>query len=267
MKKILYILLALVVVLTFVACSTEEEDDIRGDQIVETKEDAEDDEDEAEETEEVTEGENETTALGEETEAETETKPETDAPETDAAPSVEVSMGEVEGLTYENKYIGLGCKLDASWSFYTDDQIKEMNQLNGISDDDALAEAIENATLLIDMMAVNESTASNLMVSMEKVEPVSLAITPMGTILDNVVNSGASSLETSGFTVLSKTKTTRTVAGETIDAVVFESEMQGIKIYQTMLVKKCKGHLASFTITSYNEDISAELLKEFYIVK
>ena len=30
------------------------------------------------------------------------------------------------GITYENKFIGIGCKLDSNWAFYTDEEIKEM---------------------------------------------------------------------------------------------------------------------------------------------
>ena len=89
MKKLIVIMLCLMMMTSLIACSkSPSEGEVRGEQTTNEK-------------------------TQEESEAETSEK--------------EFSLGETDGLVYENKFIGIGCTLEDNWSFYSDEEIMELN--------------------------------------------------------------------------------------------------------------------------------------------
>lgn len=55
------------------------------------------------------------------------------APETTEAPAEDrpVSLGRMEGGVYTNEYIGIGCTLDANWTFKTAEELQELPAQTG----------------------------------------------------------------------------------------------------------------------------------------
>ena len=43
----------------------------------------------------------------------------------------EFSLGDTTGSTYTNDFLGISCTLPEGWVFYTDEQMKELNNLVG----------------------------------------------------------------------------------------------------------------------------------------
>ena len=90
MKKLLATMLCAVMMISLVACSgSPSEEEVRGEQ---TSNEESQDESEVESTE-------------------------------------EFSLGETENLVYENKFIGIGCKLESDWYFYNDEEIMEFKAM------------------------------------------------------------------------------------------------------------------------------------------
>jgi hypothetical protein len=50
------------------------------------------------------------------------------------------SMGKATGSTYHNDFLGLSCTLPGDWMFYTDEQMKQLNNITGDILDKDLAE-------------------------------------------------------------------------------------------------------------------------------
>ena len=67
----------------------------------------------------------------------------------------ELELGVIEGQKYENAFIGVGYNLDDSWTFYTDERIKEMNKYVEDRADENYLDLIKNSTMIYDMMATN----------------------------------------------------------------------------------------------------------------
>ena len=40
-----------------------------------------------------------------------------------------LELGKVNGLTWENEFIGLGCTLTSDWTFKTDEEIRQLNNI------------------------------------------------------------------------------------------------------------------------------------------
>ena len=80
----------------------------------------------------------------------------------------EFSMGETDGLVYENKFIGIGCTLEDDWYFYTDDEIMALNNYTAGVAGEEYVEIMEGSDLIYDMYAMNDNQYDNINVNLEK---------------------------------------------------------------------------------------------------
>ncbi len=233
MKKLFVLLLALVVVMTFAACGSQE--NIRGEQRVEGSSSTED-------------------VSG----SESEDKVNSDE---------KFSFGDVKGLTYENKFIGLGCTLGSEWTFYTDEQIKELNNIALDAAGEEIEESIKNSDIIYDMYVERNGGIDNINVNLEKANPAQLALIDLEDYYLNAASTLVSSYENMGFTNITYKTGSVNIGGKAFECLNVVSEIQGIKMYQSVITIKCSGYLANVTFTTTGEDAIAELANMFYLTK
>ncbi len=245
MKKLTAIILTLTMLFAFAACgSTPDEDEIRGEQVVNT------------------------------TEAPSPSEDVTDAPDTNvtADPDTNVtepefSLGDVEGLNYENKFIGIGCNLPSDWVFYTDEQIRELNNVVTDMAGEEYEDFMESATIVYDMFATSSDQVSNINVNLEKADPLAIAVTDLADSLEQSIPMVKQGLENMGATVTEAEVGTVMIDGEEFDCLRVTAEIYGISMNVLTFGKKCNGYMAAVSITATSEDALQEILDCFYVIK
>lgn len=189
----------------------------------------------------------------------------TPTPTPEAEP--EFSMGTTSGLTYENKFIGIGCKLKSGWSFYSDTQIKELNNVTKDMAGEEFKQAMENATIVYDMYASSSNQVDSINVNLEKVDPKLLANLDVSKNLENSFSLIKQSLENIGYTNVSYKMGTVSIEDKSFVCMTITSQIQGINFYQKSICIKCNGYLANVTLSSLELDTINDLVESFYLVK
>lgn len=227
MKKIISLLIALVMIFSLTACNDDK--DIRGDQIDNRTTQA--------------------TLTNEENVSQTKDK--------------EFSLGTVSGLTYENKFIGIGCKLSDEWTFYTDEEILKLNNIAlemGTEDfAEQLKDALENADVFYDMMASTEDSMEYITVNFGKVNNIALASLDIIENYKDAAKISIQQLESIGYTNCIYEIIKVTIDGQELDAMCISSEIEGLNFYYVMFSIKCDGYIANITVGAYDKEKITEI--------
>ena len=86
----------------------------------------------------------------------------------DITGSANLTKGTVDGNVYTNENLGLKFTKPASWKYYTDEEIAESMDIAVESFlEDNFSKALENNPAIIDMMAVDSATGTNINLSYE----------------------------------------------------------------------------------------------------
>lgn len=233
MKKLFVLLLVLLVVMTFVACGSQE--NIRGEQKVEG-------------------------SSSNEGVSNIESDDEVNSDE-------EFSLGSVNGLTYENKFIGLGCSLDSEWTFYTDEQIKDLNNITLDAVGEEVEEIIKASDIVYDMYTSRNNGLDSINVNLEKVNPVQLALINLEDYYLNAAPTLVKGLENMGLSNITYETGTITIDGQEFDCLNVEADIQGINFYETLFSVKCNGYLANISIGNTGENNIDDIIESFYLTK
>lgn len=264
MKKLLTMLLCGIAVMAMVACSDADvpsEDEVRGEQT--TKEDAEDKETVDEETadEETTDEE----AKDEETKDD-ETTTDEETADVDESEEEDFALGKTDGLVYENAFIGLGCTLPSEWTFYSDEQIMELNNYTADVMGEEYEELMKSAQLVYDMYAVDGGEMNSINVTLEKIDNRMLAGIDVADIYAQNVPVFEEMYKGMGYSNVVVEQATFDIGGEDFAGIEISAEINGFSIYQKCFGVKCNGYLASIAITTYEEDNTDAVLSSFYLV-
>ena len=176
----------------------------------------------------------------------------------------EFSRGVVESSTYKSEYIGIGCTLDSSWTFYSDEEIAELNGATKEQLGSDVQEVIDEAEILYDMFAINSTVGDNISVNFEAATPEQIENLDIRKNLEAVAATLEANFASLGLQSFSHEIKDVEIDGKTIPVLYSVSDMNGINIYQIMLSVKCSEHLANIGITSYMEDATSDYLGNFY---
>lgn len=186
----------------------------------------------------------------------------TSTPQEDAT----FDFGTTVGGTYENKFIGLGCTLGSDWSYKSDAEIRELNQMTLDMVGDELANQIENAQVLYDMAAYHSNQADNIIVTLEKLTLAQVIATNLETMYEQSGPQVVSALSNMGYANVEWTVTEATVGGKTFAAMKVTSTINEVPMYQLSVATKCGKYIASVAITTFAEDKTQSILDAFYLV-
>lgn len=244
MKKILIFALTSIMLLSFCACASDvDEDDVRGTKIENSDSDKNVDDETKEEDPVETQATVAPTAM-------------------DDSSENEFALGTTSGLIYENEFIGIGCTLPSGWTFYTDEQIKELNNITTDMAGEEIAELIKNSNVVYDMLAVNSNQMDTINVVFEKVD-MDLDITEY---IDLGLPAAKTALENMGGTNITTNIGTLTIDGKEFTSVDIECDFQGIKLYQTQFYTKRDKYVVAITAGTYYENKLADILDGFYLI-
>ncbi len=184
----------------------------------------------------------------------------------EAATQDEFAPGSVSGGVYTNEFAGIGCKLDDSWSFYTAQQIDE---LNGMLADGAQSESVKT------MLSENRSTFDMYAVSTDGLMTMSVAFQNLGLLSGATVSAQeyvelasaelSSTLQAYGYEDVSVQVTTADFVGKTAcPAVTVAAQRSGTKMYERLICLKTGNYVYCVTLCSFTEDVTEEMAALFY---
>ena len=196
MKKILCLILAALTCISLCACGAKEvpEDEVRG-EIVEGGDAA---------------GDNEAQEGGSDSEKEP-----------------EFSIGKASGNTYKNDFLGLSCTLPSDWTFYSEEQMLEMNNFTGSYLDETVQEQIKNATIIYDMYAVRGNTGSSISINLEKLSKAQAAVLDLKDTLEAQISAIKNGYSNMGYTDIEISYQKVKVDGRSLDALLLTAELGG----------------------------------------
>lgn len=184
------------------------------------------------------------------------------------ASEAELSLGVTTGQTYESKFIGIGCQLGENWTFYTDAQMKELNNLTADMVGEEYKEALKNTSVIYDMYATDPSAGYTINVNLENLSLVhQLALTEEAYVQAGL-ESIKGALESTGLTDVTCTAATFTLAGKEHHGVnISAMSPQGVPVYEAVVCLKTGGYMAIVTVFTSGENQTQALLSGFYAVK
>ncbi|MBQ6702898.1 MAG: hypothetical protein IJN17_08100 [Clostridia bacterium] len=179
----------------------------------------------------------------------------------------EFTLGVVDGTTYTSDFAGIGINLGLGWNFYTKDQIKQMNNFIGKSDEE-ISTALESASVVVDMLAYDVSS-NNVSVIFEKSDTADLKKLSLDDIMDNSYEGFLESISSANPTVVEKNTEVIKLCDRDMGClkvtVSIPNEQVGVvTMYTTLLVFKCENYLVSIGINTYGNDGSADVISNIF---
>ena len=183
-------------------------------------------------------------------------------------PEYNVEMGSMNGGTYENDFVGIGCKLDDSWTYYSEDEILQLNGLmvDSIEDED-LARQLSESDSFYDMLATTDD-GSSVNVVLENLGLIYGHTLDASGYLDIALESLEDQLPLMGINTTTCEKVSFDFCGSKADGIyiVGTVSVEGMEIdmYQRMACVKAGSYMTCITACSYFEDITTDILDMFY---
>lgn len=171
--------------------------------------------------------------------------------------SASFALGKVVDNQYTNEFLGITCTLDEKWTFYTDEQIKEVNNITADMLDEDIAEQLENANFVYDMMASTESGAS-VSVNIENLGLSGVAMTAE-TYLSMQIDSLKTSLEQMGFSNVVIENKTYDFAGNSEEGLYVHASVNGVTFEEAVVVLKRGMRFANISVGTVGGDIDSIL--------
>ena len=186
-------------------------------------------------------------------------------PTTSETEKSEFKFGKVNGQTYTNEFAGISCTLPNGWIYYTEEEIKSLNNLTIDMLDDKIAETIKNAKIVYDMQVTDPSTGNNASINFEKLPSYAVSSVKMESILKNQFPVLRKSLEDVGATIEKMEYEKITVNGKEFDGISIVSKYNGVSMEQSIISFQKGDYLVYLTVTATQSGKMDTLLSYFSI--
>ena len=204
-------------------------------------------------------------------EAQEETETTLSGEETDAL----FNIGVTEDNTYTNDFFNVKFTGTDEWRLLNDEQLASIS--TGIKDvmtNEEAKKALEDGKTSIIMYAVSQDALKNASVTVEKHEINNTQDVDLDEFLDKSVESLSASLPGQGFEDLEVVKTDLTFCGEATKGIEIkakynvgssdqESETESRNIFEKQIYVFRGSYSGCYTVSSFDEDNTGEILKMF----
>lgn len=173
------------------------------------------------------------------------------------------SLGTTTNNTYKNNYLGLSCTLPSDWAFYTDEQIRELNNFTGDMAGEDFQNAVESADVIQDMYASYLGGIATVNVTMQKLNALQIAGLDMKAVLEAQFPTIKEAFENMGCTNVQMKYEKITVNGKEFDGATLEATISGIPLYETLVCFVKGRYYATVTVCTLQSNDTANLLNQF----
>lgn len=178
----------------------------------------------------------------------------------------EFVLGSVSGTTYESDSMGLGYRLNDGWTFFSDEEIRQRNNVAAEITGDEYEKLMQEAEVVIDMMAADETELDNINVNFAKVQatPAEMLLLDLTEVYKENLRELRSMYEAMGCQNIDDEIIRVSVDGKQVDAYRITAEINGVQMFQLGFQRKCKEHMATVTVTTFFEDNISRVLENLY---
>lgn len=166
----------------------------------------------------------------------------------------EFSLGDTTGSTYTNDFLGISCTLPEGWVFYTDEQIKEQNNITENYLDEEVIEQLKKASIVYDMIAQHMTDGSSINVTMEKLNVVQVVSLNIQKTLEAQIDGIKSTYANIGYTDVQVEYQKLTVDGKEFDSLKIQAKIQGLDFTGVLFAFLKGDYLANVTVCSLSAD-------------
>ncbi len=174
------------------------------------------------------------------------------------------SLGSQTASVYLNSFIGIGCKLNGDWTFYTDEELKLANGLSPELSYKKTVTELKKKPWFYDMGAY-KSDGTNVCVVLEKCTRPFNAEDYLSEHALNVFKTEI--INTYGYEDVIVGKTTVYIGNETFPA---QRAIIDTRVYDALVLDviiECDEYVAKISITAPSEDMAYQILGKFYMIK
>lgn len=174
-------------------------------------------------------------------------------------------MGSVNGGVYTNEFAGIGCTLDETWVFYTEEQLAQVNGFftDGTGDED-MRKLMEDNKSVQDMQAASVDGLMTMGVTFQNMGLLFGSTMSAQEYAELSAGQLPDELSVYGLENVTAAVTTATFAGEERPAVTLTATVQDIPMYELMICLKEGNYIYCVVLCSYTEDVTAEMAALFY---
>lgn len=171
------------------------------------------------------------------------------------------NIGIIQGNSYVNILMGFGCTVEDGWTFASREEIAQMCGVTvDILDQAELSSAIDEG--MYDMAAFAADSMANVNVVIQDMGLLGAAVEEKE-LVDQVLGQMEQLFSSMGYSdVKSEARTIDFIGGEHA-GIYTTATINSIDFYQCQVEYKAGTHVASITVTSYGEDVTADILAWF----
>lgn len=195
------------------------------------------------------------------------------APESAPEPNPETQDGLQPGSTvggvYENAFAGIGCRLDETWTYLSDEEILAQNEIVIDSiDDEELARLLSSKSTFFDMLATSEEGLATVNVVAENLGLLYGSVLDTGSYVDIALKSFESNSASMGLTVSSCEKRSFDFCGKSTDGISLSGTINiegvDVEMFERIACVKAGSYMFVVTACTYVEDNTEDVLNLFY---
>lgn len=243
-KKILAVLLALTMLFAFAACGSSDKEDITNKDIIGDVDSEKDN----------TNDDNDTNSSEDETE--------NDNNLADQQASLSVGLGQSTTKQWQNKALGLGYNIPASFTVLTQDEISKDFSNAVPAGNDLTAALSASGKAYYDFVIKSEDGSSIAVAFMNAGTPVTDSI--IDSTVDGIEDSFKSQYKSMGATIKEINKVTKKLGSGSYKGVSADVTYMGVKMQQAQFYAGAGKYFAFITITALGDNTVDSLLANFY---
>lgn len=172
--------------------------------------------------------------------------------------------GTIEDNVYWNETMKIGCALDETWYFYSEEEIMEANGLTADMLEGKIAEMIENGGAITDMFAQNLETGATLNVVFERVSLANSLLYNEKNYIEASIPTVEEAFAQMGIEDVAFTVQEAEFMGETHMILQITGLYSGVPVYEQVAVVKDGRNFIVVTVFSVLEREAEEVLSCFF---
>ena len=172
--------------------------------------------------------------------------------------------GTIQDNVYWNETMKIGCALDETWYFYSEEEIMETNGLTADMLEGEIAEMIENGGTLTDMFAQNLETGATVNVVFERVSLANSLLYNEKSYIDASTATLEEALAQLGIEDVACTIQEAEFMGQTHMILQITGQYSGVPVYEQVAVVKDGRNFTIVSVFSMLEGEAEEVLSCFF---
>ena len=180
---------------------------------------------------------------------------------------VDFQLGVTTGGKYESTFLGIGCSLDDSWSFASQEELAQMIGTTAeMFDNEEYAEQMKNTDMFYDMAAAADDGLVNINIIIQNMGLLYGMALSEEKYIEISQEGLEEQLSSAGFTLEGAEAGTVTFAGQERSGLHITCTYQGIAYYCQQVYIKQGNYMSVITLASFFEDDTDSMLDYFYAV-